>query len=163
MADVEVQTDDVQTLVLSEATIAAAEMGQLEISPQQLSLFARLLQAAATPIPNSTLCVAQVGGTGGGTLLLAAPAPRVSDDAASLPSIGRRAANLEAFANATGAGVNTVAKWIRSDNELFSKASKISTIGRVELDASTSLHLQRELMLRRTKSQSRKTSTKSSY
>lgn len=143
MADMGLQTYQVPTLALNESAIVAAEMGQLELSPQQLSLLVRLVKAVAAPIPNSTICVAKVGKT----LLLAAPAPQVSDDDATHHTIRRRADNLEAFAGTMGAGVNSVAKWVRSNKALFSMAATKSTVFRVELDASLSLQLQSDLGL----------------
>jgi hypothetical protein len=99
-ADMEVQTDNGLTLDLNESAIVAVEKGQLEVSPQQLSLILRLLKAVASPIPNSSLCVAKVGSM----LLLAAPAPRISDEEASHQVIGRRADNLQALRAPVEAG-----------------------------------------------------------
>ena len=141
--DMEVQTDHGLTLELNESAIVAVEKGQLEVSPQQLSLILRLFKAVAAPIPNSSLCVATVGST----LLLAAPAPRISDEEASKQVIMRRADNLQAFAGKIGAGVNSVAKWMRSDKALFAKAAPKSSVFRVQLDASLSLQLQSDLGL----------------
>jgi len=141
--DVDVPSDYGLTLDLNESAIVAIEKGQLEVSPKQLSLILRLVKAVASPIPNSSLCAAKVGKA----LLLAAPAPQISDEEASQPVIMRRADNLEAFAGAIGAGVNSVAKWMRSDRALFKKAAPKSSVFRVELDACLSLQLQGHLGL----------------